>query len=273
MESKNRIIALIDFSAYSQTLVDFACLFSHRLAADVIFVHQIHTRIPTLADRAIHTHLLEEEKKKAREHLRSLVREDFHNGYHMEFSDRHLLATLTLFSSPNYHDYVFTGLKGYGPLKRLFMGSTTIRVINNYDGVSVTFPMRSPAFFPERLVMAVHYKFPVNTPRLEQVMHTLAGRDVSLEFITFLGPDDDGEKASEQMESLRGTFASYAPETKVFRGENAFKSIADYAGGSDKTFLLLQQGPRPLTAGLFRKFMINEMVYNGKTPLMVIPHG
>lgn len=272
MDKKNRIVALIDFSAYSQTLVDFACLFSHRFAADVIFVHQIHTRIPTLADRTVHTHLLEAERTKAREHLRTLIRDEFYNGYHMEFSDRHLLATLTLFSSPAYHDYVFTGLKGSGPLKRLFMGSTTIRVINNYDGVSVTFPERSPAFFPERLVMAVHYKYAVNRSRLEQVMQDLAGSDVSLEFITFLAPDDDEGRASVQLESLRDTFARYTPETKVFRGDNAFKSIADYAGASDKTFLVLQQGPRPLTAGLFRKFMINEMVYHGKTPLMVIPN-
>lgn len=50
----------------------------------------------------------------------------------------------------------------------------------------------------------------------------------------------------------------------------AFDLLKERVELTEDSFLVLQQGSRSLSDKLFRKFMVNELVFNAKTPLIVL---
>ncbi|MDZ7846452.1 MAG: hypothetical protein U5L96_06635 [Owenweeksia sp.] len=91
-----------------------------------------------------------------------------------------------------------------------------------------------------------------------------------LEFFTILKENESEEKAKEQLAKLKAEYADYNPVVSIFKGDDAFDGLKKHVEKTTDAFLVLQQGSRSLQDQLFRKFMINELVYSGHTPLIVI---
>ncbi|MNE57231.1 hypothetical protein D3C80_1521830 [compost metagenome] len=57
----------------------------------------------------------------------------------------------------------------------------------------------------------------------------------------------------------------------IYEGNNPFDDIKKIINNKNDEMLIVQKGSRHLTDQLFRKFLINELVYEGQTPLIVLP--
>ena len=53
METRNRIIVLVEFSEYSENLVNFAFSISEIIKAKVVLVHKISGVTPAMADEGV----------------------------------------------------------------------------------------------------------------------------------------------------------------------------------------------------------------------------
>jgi len=86
-----------------------------------------------------------------------------------------------------------------------------------------------------------------------------------------LSEDDNEMEALQYLSTLQEKYAAYPTEVFLSKGENKFDALKLHLQQNTvSTFLVLQQGSRSLQDQIFRKFMINELVYSGISPLIML---
>lgn len=270
MKKRNRIILLIDFSKYAENLTEFAFNISEIINAKVVFVHQISGIAPAMADQESRDEIIKTEKEEAYSKLEKLAKGRVYSDDSFHVSPKPILSILKELSSEFYFDWVMAGLKGTGALKRLFIGSTTISIIDESDLLTMAISARSPIAVPGKLMVGIHPKYPLNKQQFNIVLSSLKDRIKHLEFFTVLKEDEDDAKAKQHLSKIQSEYESYHPGIQLFQGDNALSLLEERMEITEDSFLVLQQGARLITDRLFRKFTINELVYTGETPLIVL---
>lgn len=269
MAKKNRIIVLIDFSKYTGILIKSSHLFADILNADVVFVHQVLGVAPGMADIESREKIMESEKREAIFNLNMLTENVFAEIPTFHVSEKNILSILEDLQNEDYFDWVFAGVKGAGMLRQLFIGSTTLKVIDNTHLLTVAIPLKSEIIIPKKLIIAANYKFPLHQEQLRDVLNALSVTVEEIEFITVVKEEKESPYQAYLDEMLE-IFKTYRPSSRTFVSDDAFSEIREYILGSKDTYLVVQQGSRSFVDTLFRKFMINELVYAGSVPLIVI---
>lgn len=270
MDKKNRIILLIDFSEYSINLIDFAFLMAEIIKAKVIFVHQVAGISPALAAQETKDEIAQIEINEAYAKLRKLAQGRVHDQYEFLVSPKPMLSLLREVASDEYFDWVFAGQKGTGALKRLFIGSTTLSIVNDSELLTVAVPVREPLDLPQKLMVGVNPKYALNDAQLTRVLSTLNTQIIDLEFFSIVKEEEDPTLVETYLKELQKKYESYNPVIRLYKGANAFNTLKERIELTKNSFLILQQGSRSLTEQLFRKFMINELAYSAKIPLIVL---
>lgn len=267
---KNRIIVLIDLSEYSENLVEFAFSLSEILDAKVLFVHQISGAVPAMTEPETKEEIIRTEKLEALRAIRELTAGRIQDFESIIVNQQPVLTTLRELKSGIYTDWIFAGLKSTGMFKRIFIGSTTLSIIDDSDLLTVAVPVKAPVPIPKKLIVGVTPKFPLNIPQFDIILDSLKEQINELEFFSILSEDEDEEITQNHIESLRMKYARYHAVSFLAKGDNKFEVLKSHVAQQENPFLVLQQGSRSLDDKLFRKFMINELVYSAQIPLIVI---
>jgi nucleotide-binding universal stress UspA family protein len=270
LKKRNRIIVLIDFSEYSENLINFAVRIAEIIKAKVLFVHQISGLAPAMADREARNKILKNEIVVASNNLQKLARGAYFGADSFYVSRKPVLTTLQELKSEGYFDWVFTGLTGAGVLKRIFMGSTTISIVDHSDSLIVAVPVQTEVPVPKKILVGINPRYELNKQQLENVLSMLRDQITELEFFTILEENESETEAENILTSLQTEYKSFSPGMQLYKGKNAFVLLKNQVKHSEDSFLIVQQGSRSLRDHLFRKFMINELVYNALTPLIVL---
>lgn len=269
MLKKNRIILLIDFSKYTDILCKTALSFVDILNADVVLVHQVSAATPGMASIDSREKIVESAKQEAFYKL-TLLSDNFDSSrVGIRVSEKNILTILEDLADEEYFDWVFAGVKGTGILRKLFIGSTTINVIDNTHLLTVAIPLKEEVAIPRKLIMAVNYKYPFHHQQLHDVLKSLTGTLEQVEFVTVV-KDEHQAPYKAYLDEVLDMFKEYKPSSKTFESDDAFSEIRDYIRGQKDTYLVVQQGSRTFADTLFRKFMINELVFAGSIPLIVL---
>ncbi len=269
MNKKNRIILLVDFSEYSENQTEFAFSISEIMDAKIVFVHSIPEIASSMDDQQAREEKTRTETEEAYTNLQKLAKGRVDDDSFL-VSSKPILSTLEELSDESYFDWVLAGLKGTGTLKRIFIGSTTISIIDESDLLTMAVPSLTPMAMPEKLLVGIHPKFPLNKKQLNVVITSLTSRIKNLEFFTVLKENEDEAQARGLLQSLQKEYEAYHPEIQLFQGDDTMSLLKSRVEKSQDAILVLQQGTRMITDRLLRKFTINELLYSGKTPLIVL---
>ncbi|HSI69835.1 MAG TPA: universal stress protein [Gillisia sp.] len=270
MQKRNRIIVLVDFSKHTENLMSFAFSISKLMNAKILFIHKVSGVVPALADEGSRIEILKVEIEDARRNLRELVRGRDIDDEAFFVSSKPVLTQLQEVSNDKYFDWVLTGLKGTGTLKRLLIGSTPLSIIDESSLLTLAIPVRTKVPVPTKLLVGVTLKYKLNKNQLENVLLSLKEKVIHLEFFSILKDDEDETKTRNYLLELQTEYTSYKPEIQLYKGNNALNLLKERVRNTENSFLVLQQGSRTLTDKLFRSFMINELVYDAHTPLIVL---
>lgn len=270
MKKQNRIISLIDFSEYSNKVIQFTAEFSRLIGARVVFVHRVPGMVPALADEKSRKDIIDYEKEVALRKLKEQAGEYFSPAPQFLVSDKHLLTLFKELKDKDYFDWVVAGLKGTGMLKKVFMGSTTLMVIEETRLPTVAIPMAEHITLPKELVVVVSPKYPVNAEMLKQVMKNLSGSVVKTTFISIVTETDDELETGKYLKELENKFKAFNTNSEMFKGAKPFQEIQGYFRNKSDIFLVAQQSSRTLMDSLFRDYFINDLVYKGSIPLIII---
>jgi len=270
MTRKNRIITLIDFSDNSETLIKFSSEFSKIIDSTVVFVHKVPGLSPALTDADIKKQEIDIEKEEAQDQLKALAKKYFFRNGEFLVSEKDILTILDDLKSDNYFDWVFVGLQGKGLLKQIFIGSTALKVIEGSELLTVAVPIQKEIFIPQKLIVAVYYKFPINIAQFNILLSNLSEQIKEIEFVTVITENDDEDESIKYLLDLTLMYSEYHAEMNPFKGKDAFSEITDHMAGKTDVFLVVQKGSRALVDRQFKKFLINDLVYSNSIPLIVL---
>ncbi len=270
MKRRNRIISLVDFSEYSDRVIRFTSEFSNLIEAKVVFIHHVAGLVPALADSESRRKIIDFEKKEAIRKLKENTKLQFYLTPHYIVSDKKITTILAELKTDDFFDWVFVGLKGTGLLKKVFLGSTAVKIIDETDFLSIAFPLTKSVSLPKELVVAVSPKYPVNVFQLKNVFSNLSATVEKITFISILPSKSNEIETRNYMQQLKDDCSEYHTTDIIFIADDPFAEIHNYLKNRDHVFLVVQQGSRTMKDTFFRKYLINELVYHGSIPLIVI---
>jgi len=271
---KKRFIILIDFSEYSSNLLKYACHWSKQVNAELLLVHQSIVLAPALTDNESRQQIAIQANEKALQKLRVLAKELIPTTIKVSFnvSEDNLQLNLTKLLEERYDHLIFAGIKGTGLLKKLFVGSVALQVIDNTKNCVVAMPKEIESFSQEKIYVAVTEKHPLNILELNKFLNFIDRKNTIITFFYLAKPNEKTKGIERHLKELKEMFSDrYITSFSIYEGTNSFADIKKVINNSKEEMLIVQKGSRFLTDQLFRRFLINELVYEGQTPLIVLP--
>ncbi len=274
LDMKNRFIVLIDFSSYSIYQLQLAQEWQRWMQADMLLVHQPAIMHPALTDQQTRSEITHLEKADALHKLRVFA------GEHLESLDRvqyqlaevSLLPTLQKLLAERYNNLLFVGIKGTGFLKKIFLGSTAVKLVDELNCTVVAVPKKPDTATVSTLYVAIYYKYPLNLPEFDKLLHQLGGKINSLKFISIVRDKKQHKAAVSYLKSLTEQYREQKETTyETYEGQDAFFELKQFINSQSDGLLVVQRGARTLTDRVFRKFLINELVYDACIPLIILP--
>ncbi len=269
-----RFIVLIDFSEYSSNLIQYASEWSQEANAKILLHHQTHPFLPAFAEKEARDYIVREENDKALEKLKTLantlIPDTIEVAYYVSEIDFH--QTLPELLAEPFENLIFIGLKGTGILKKLFLGSVALRIIGNIENTVVAMPKGIDSFSHEKIFVAVGEKKLLNLQQLDNFLKFIDHENTSITFFHLAKPNEDTTLIKDQLQRLSQTYADrFTTNFAVYEANNRLDGIKGVINNKIDEILIVQKGSRILTDQLFSRFLINELVYEGETPLIILP--
>ena len=243
--------------------------------ARLVLVHHLTVAVPAMADTSTRLHLEENAKADALNKLRNLagniVSSQRNVRYHV--TKNNLVVALNELSGPEFYDVVMLGLKGAGFFKKFFIGSTATKIMEDTNNLTVAVPENLTGLLPEKIVVALHYKFPLNENSFSTLLSQFNAEVKHLEFISVVTPADNEAENSRYVSKISAQYGELIPTTfKIFQSDDVLAEIKTFVHTQGQhSFLVVQKGPRTLTDRLFRDYFINDLLDDGSMPLIILP--
>lgn len=271
---KNRFIVLIDFSAYSEYLLRFAYEWSKRINADLILVHSTEVLLPVLAPHESKISLTAKANLNALEKLKKYAEAILPEGTSAKplASEKPLVPLLRQLLQEHYNNLVFLGIKGTGFLKKTFIGTQAVKVVDGIDNLIVAVPQSASCCSPEAIHVAVLKNYPLNIFEFNKFLKFTGKNIKKITFFSFIMNDDDRSSAKKYLNELVELYSDkHDSSYELYQGDASLPGLKDLILEKQNEFIVVQRGSRVLLDQVFRKFLINELVYEGRTPLIILP--
>lgn len=271
---KNRFIVLIDFSEDSNHLLEFAYDWSQRINAEIVLVHQTPVLLPAMTPAESRKKLSAMANADAVGKLKALAQSVLSPGVSARYfaSEKPLVVVLNEMLRKHYNHLVFLGIKETGLLKKFFIGSEAVKIVDSIDNVIVTMPHNAPCCSPESIHVAVQKQYPLNLFALNKFLK-LTGADIKkITFFSFLTTGDDPDVTMKYLKELAALYSDQRETAfDLYQGNDELISLKNLIYEKANEFIVVQRGARLLFDQIFRKFLVNELVYEGRTPLIILP--
>ncbi|HEY8512440.1 MAG TPA: universal stress protein [Cyclobacteriaceae bacterium] len=271
---EKRFIVLIDFSEYSDDLLRYAHDWSTKTGASILLAHKTEVMVPAMADTATRVALAQVTNEEAMKRLEAFAGDILPREAKVDFlaSDEPIDKVFDKVRSESTDFLVLMGLKGTGMLKQIFLGSFVIDVIDQANAIVVAMPRHVTQFLSEKIYVAVHSKHQLNTKALDTLLDFTQGQVRAVTFFSMADTKIDLPDMEEYLAQLVKEYSGrLSADYALYYGDNVYDSIRKIINNQTTELLVIQRGSESLTHQPFRKFIINELVYEGQTPLVVLP--
>ncbi len=271
---KTRLVILIDFTKNTNELINFVKKWDEILKTEILLIHHLSLPLPVLSAKEERESLIKLEKDRIKSVFSDLIKTNFETGYNVSFKilDKHLLTTLPEYLG-NKHNYIlFLGLKESNLMKKLFLGSFASKIIEqlNYITTSVPAPTSIPS--TKTLTIALTNKYPLNKGAFNTFLNSAGILFESLHFISVFTSKDNYIKKHDFIMNLTDEYNTRIPSSfELIKADTAISGLINYFSIHPETILTVQKGTRAISDQLFRKYLINRLIYEGKFPLIIIP--
>ncbi len=237
-------------------------------------VHQSIVLAPALTDNESRQKIAQQTNNEALQKLKILAKELIPPTVKVSFSvsEAHLLTTLNTLLAEPFDNIIFTGIKGTGLLKQIFLGSMAVQVIDNTENIIVAIPKEISTFSHEKIFVAVTESHRLNILELNKFLNFIVNENTCITFFYLAKPNEQTTRIEKQLNDLSYLFTDrFKTKIAIYEGNNPFEDIKKVINNKKEEMLIVQKGSRLLTDQLFRRFLINELVYEGQTPLIILP--
>lgn len=271
---KNRFIILVDFSPYSEHLIHFACEWGSRVNAEILLLHKTAVISPVMAPHESKLQLARIAKRDAMEKLQRCTETVLPKGASVKrlVTERKLVHQLQALLREPCNNLVFLGLKGTGLLKKIFIGSEAVNVIDSIDNLVIAMPRNAECCSRESIHVAVQKNYPLNIIDFDKFLNFAGEQIKKIVFFSVITPDDDLDSTERYLRDLAEFYADKRDVShELYQGKNAFEDLKRIISKRTNEFIVVQRGSRMFLDQMFRKYLINELVYEGNIPLVILP--
>ena len=268
-----RFILLIDFSEYSGNLIKYACDWSKQVDAEILLLHQTIAIAPALTDNEGRRQIAEHANYEALQKLKLLAKELIPNTFKVSYSvsESNMQLMLSELLAEPFENLIFVGLKGTGLLKKIFLGSVALQVINNTNNTVIAMPKEIDTFSHKKIFVAVAEKHPFNILELNNFLKFIDKQNTNITFFHLAKPNEKTVGIEKQLRGLSEMFSDrYNTDFTIYEGNNPFGDVKKVINNKVDEILIVKKGSRFLTDQFFRKLLINTLIYEGQTPLVVL---
>lgn len=271
---KNRFIILVDLSSESEHLIQFAYDWSRNVGADMLLVHHTVVMLPALTPYESKKKLTKIANQESLDTLRRFTESVLPGAISIGFmaSEKPLVTQLrTLLRGP-FNNLVFLGLTKKGLLEKLFIGSEAIKVIDGIDNLIVAVPLHPECCSPETIHVAVQKNNPLNIIDFNKFLNFRKASIKDIVFFSVLESGDDWNDAEKYLRDLTQLYSDrYAAAYEMYKAQGGFQDLKRIILSKKDEFIVVQRGSRMFLDQIFRKFLINDLVYEGNIPLVILP--
>lgn len=271
---KTRLVVLIDFSPYTAVVTEFAKKWNEILNTEILFIHKLNFPFPGLAIEEERENLIEFEKGKVISDLEAIIKSNFHDDKKVSYKiiEKGLINSLPTCLGNEYNDILFLGLKENGVLKKIFIGSTTLKIIEQINYTTITIPFEFKHFIPKSLTIALNIKYPLNKIAFNGLLKAVGSFIEKITFVSVITPKDNFKKNHDYLMKLTHEYNSIINSSfELVKGESVSNEIKEFINMNPETMLVVQKGTRSITDQLFRKFMINDLLSDSSIPIIIVP--
>jgi hypothetical protein len=269
-----KLYVLLDFSVYSKSELQLAKKWSDWYNLEIVVLHEMEMPLPTMATYEQRLKILYDLKREVSKLWFPLVEEVFGNSLLPKFEilDQPLITYLKKHLGSSGEDLIMMGLKGSGKLKQIFIGSMVNMVVEQLNHITIAVPKSLCDFEPNQLLVSVHPKFDFNDEAFKKLMEVIPKSIQSILYMSVTNEEDDQEEIRDFLTHISSiNYVGLQSKAIIFSGNDAFSEIKNHFTGRSDFILVLQKGSRSFTDKLFRKLMVNELVYEGSIPLIILP--
>jgi hypothetical protein len=269
-----KLYVLLDFSVYSKSELQLAKKWTDWYGLEIVVLHEMEMPLPTIASYEQRLKILYDQKREVSKLWFPLVEEVFGDSQLLKFEilDEPLITYLKKNIGSSGEDLIMMGLKGSGKLKQIFIGSMVNMVVEQLNQITIAVPKNLGDFEPNQLLVSVHPKFDFNDEAFKKLMEVIPKSIQSILFMSVANEEDDKEEIRNFLTHISSRiYMDLQLKTIIFSGSDAFSEIKNHFTGRNDFILVLQKGSRSFTDKMFRKFLVNELVYDGSIPLIILP--
>jgi nucleotide-binding universal stress UspA family protein len=270
----NTIFVPIDFSTYTAQQLMLARNWASWLHADLWVVHQMEDQLPSLADSTMRLQIHYENKRVISQEWFKLQDEIFDENDQVKFdpTSQNLIQYLDANTQSSSDNIIIMGLKGTGKLEQIFIGSMVTEVVEKLNQIVIAVPKMKSDIIPNKLFVSVHPKYAFNRDLFKRFIDKIEGKVHEIIFVSFAEENDNLLDLENHLDEFKAKMNSDLLISKrIYKGDKFNNLAFDEFEATENSYLILQKGGRTFKDKIFRKFMINELVYRASIPLIILP--
>lgn len=265
-----RIVALADGSPYADDVLFMAHQLARWTNGQVTVIHEVEVVMPGLLDNETkaraHADAVEGGRAALERRISALGMESEVIITYGDLLDRALEAM----SGPGFF---VAGIKGSGLLRRVLIGSTVVKLIERSPVPVLAVPRGERLTAPLHLYVGVEPGGRFEAAPVQALVQQFTG---NVGATTFFSVTREGERARTEalveLERSREACALPMPtHVHALPGDLGLAELKDHVATDPHALLVLRKGGRELSDQLFRRYFINELVYAGRAPMVVLP--
>lgn len=272
---KSRFIVLVDLTETSSNLIRYASEWAVDANAKLLLVHKTSVLLPMMTSSDVKQELSFESNEQAMNLLKEIAGNIVPDSVELSYcvSEDPLLETLGNLLAQDFEHLVFVGLKASGLMKKIFAGSVAMQAIEGLNEIVVGMPASISHFTHEQVFVAVSEQHPINVMELNRFLHLFGSESTRVIFFYLTKTGEEVPRfVQRQMNQLAAFYSNqFVTSTEVYTGGTHSSDIKQVINNRVNEILVVQRGSRMLSDQLFRTFVINELVYEAETPLVVLP--
>lgn len=272
---KKRCIALVDFSKQSKPIIKQTYEWSVQSGATLLLVHQTVTITPVFTPESDKQDIIRNQIKESLKKLKKLAADILPETNSVSFLVTELdLPTIVkeLLANTDFDHLIFMGIKGTSLIKKITLGSKIIQITNNINHTIIALPDSIHHFIPKKIFVGVSGE-KLNILALNHFLNFVKTDLSELNFFYWGNPTENTNNIEQELKELVSLFESrFNTSYTIFKANHSKSDLKNIINNSSvNEILVLQKGSRFLTDHLFRNFLIDDLVYEGETPLVILP--
>jgi len=270
------LIALVDLGDGAARVLRAASYWAFRMQRPLVVVHHVVVHAPALSSSEVRTALRTSVLDRVHEEVLALCRRSLGRDRpvaEVVVDDQPLVPLVLNMATARKATMVVAGMKQKGLLSRMLLGNTVLDLVDELTVPLLAVPCEEVALEHEPvLFLAVGPTVEPDTERLSQLLMQYAGLDAELRLFTLLEEGMDPVQARQRLETVAARMPTARPAgLEVIQGMNGPAELREWLKGCAGAVLVVQRGERGIKDLLMRRFFVNDLVDDGRLPLLMLP--